>query len=408
MENSQTLRSGILAGVKVLSVTSVVAGPFAPGLFSEHGADVIHVENAQMPDTLRAFGETWSMEHRNQRTIALDVASAEGKKIITRLLKNCEIFFESSKARTWDKWGFTDEALWQINPALVIVHVSGYGQSGDPDYLAYTSYDPIGQAFSGFMALNGMPDPLPPLSIGPYACDYVTGLTAAWASLAALLRARQTGRGESIDVSQYESMARITGGYPIEGFNKGIQHPRRGNTHLGLSVYKCRDDKWIVIVPVGATILRRIVEAIGLDNDPDFDRLPPVFAPGGGPLAVKFFEVLEAFCQAHSSDEVQDRLRTAQIPCSKVMEFSDMLANSQYRARNTIIRWNDPKLGEIQGIGVVPKFSRHPGAIESGSPAYGMHNEAVLGELGYDEEEIQRLYEQRIINKFRPAKPASH
>lgn len=400
MTTNETPSRGILNGVKVLSVTSVVAGPFAPALFSEHGADVIHVENAQAPDTLRAFSDAWSMEHRNQKGIAMDVASPEGKEIIGKLLKEMDIFFESSKAGTWSKWGMTDEALWEINPRLVIVHVSGFGQTGDPEYLKLTSYDPIGQAFSGFMALNGMPDPHPPLSVGPYACDYTTGFTAAWSALAALLRARQTGKGESIDVSQYESMARVTGGCPIDGFNKDIQAPRRGNLHLGLSVYKCKDGKWIVIVPVGATILKRMITVFGIGDDPDYETLPPVFSlEDPRPPATKFFKAMETFCAQHDSLKVQEMLRENQVPCSQIMEYSDMLTNPQYQARNTIIEWDDPKLGTIKGIGVVPKFTHNPGQVTSGSPTYGMHNEEVLQGLGYTEDQINTLYEKKIINR---------
>ena len=391
---------GILNGIKVLSVTSVVAGPFAPALFAEHGADVIHVENAAMPDTVRVFSETWSMEHRNQRGIALDIDSPEGKEIIIKILKNVDIFFESSKAGTWSKWGLTDEALWEINPALVIVHVSGFGQTGAPEYEPLTSYDPIGQAFSGFMALNGMPDPLPPMSVGPYLCDYVTGFTAAWSSLAALLRAKMTGKGESIDISQYESLARITGGYSIDGLNKGLQHPRRGNDHLGLCVYRCSDEKWVVIVPVGVPILKRLVAAIGMGDDPDYEKVPPVFSIDGSyPPAVKFFEKLKAYCAERPSLEVQSLLRQAQVPISVVMEYKDMPENPQYKARGTIIEWDDPKLGAIKGVGVAPKFIRNPGQVVSGAPTYGMHNENVLQELGYTEDQIKALYEKRVLNK---------
>lgn len=399
MQTNKKPEFGILNGVKILSVSTMIAGPFAPGLFADHGADVIHVESANQADTMRAFGNAWAMEHRNQRTIALDVPSPEGKEIICKLLKDTDIFFESSKALTWTKWGLSDEVLWEINPALVIVHVSGFGQTGDPEYLTYTSYDPIGQAFSGFMCMNGMPEPLPPMSVGPYASDYYTGFTAAWSSLAALHRATKTGKGESIDVTQFESQARCSSGYTIDGFNNGVKPLRRGNDHMGLMVNKCSDGQYVVIVPVGPTILRNMLGVLGLQDDPDYVKLPPILPLEGPPPIMKFHKTIKEFCDNNTAYDVEQAFRKAQVPCSLVMEFDDMLKNPHYIARDTIVEWNDPKLGNIKGIGVVPKFVKHPGQIVTGSPTYGMHNEEVLSELGYSEQDIKELYAKKVINK---------
>jgi len=220
---------GNLANLKVINASSVVAGPFLCELFAEQGADVVQLESTLVSDMYRLWPQSWSMERRNQRSMTLNIPSPEGKGVLFRLLADADILVESSRGGTWNSWGLTDEALWQVKPDLVIVHVSGFGQTGDPAYLRRASYDSIGQAFSGFMAINGFPDPLPPYVTKPYTGDFVAGLFGAWASLAAVINARETGKGESIDVAQFESIVRLQASYLTNGINMGQQAPRMGN-----------------------------------------------------------------------------------------------------------------------------------------------------------------------------------
>lgn len=205
---------GAMQGVRVVCVGTNIAGPVAATLFAEQGADVIQIESTLSPDMFRTIGKAWAVEHRNTRAMALNVRTPEGEDVLRRLLADTDVLIESSKGGTWKKWGLDDDVLWEINPRLVVVHVSGYGQTGDPEYVSRASFDTIGQAFGGFMAVNGTPEV--PLPVKPYTCDYVTALFAAYSAAIALYRARETGKGDSIDLAQYEVMARIQGNFLVD------------------------------------------------------------------------------------------------------------------------------------------------------------------------------------------------
>ncbi|HVJ48684.1 CoA transferase [Desulfitobacterium sp.] len=403
MESNEMPTFGNLQGVKVVAVGSAIAGPFVGTLFAEQGADVIYAESTLAPDMFRMFGDVFTVEHRNQRAIALDVPSPEGKEILARLLSGCDVLVENSKGGTWAKWGLTDEALWEINPKLVIAHISGFGQTGDPNYVKRGSYDPIGQAFSGFMAINGEPEPAPPYAVKPFTGDYFTALTAAWASVAALYRTRETGIGESIDIAQYECLARIQGNFLTEGVNFGKQPPRMGNKDLisaTESIQKCKDGNYVMTGLGGAATLKRVEALWGLADDPDFAEMHTVILKKDKARAEKFVKANRDFCQSHTAEEVDRILNEHNIPCSVVMTYDMMLTNPQYQARETITEWYDPITKRmVKGVGPIPKFKNNPSQIYRGGSTYGMDNEDVLSELGFSEAEIQDFYDKKIIKK---------
>ncbi len=393
MKSSDIPLFGTLKGVRILSVGTNIAGPVAATLFAEQGADVVQVESTLSPDMLRVIGNSWAVEHRNNRTIALNIRTPQGEAILKKLIASSDAVIESSKGGTWKKWGLTDEALWEINPKLVIAHVSGYGQEGDPSYVPRASFDTIGQAFSGFMAVNGMPDPEPPLPVRPYTCDYVTALFTAWAVAAALLNAEKTGAGESIDVAQYEVMARIQGDALIGGLNGGPQPERTGvygNTQTAIAnVARCGDGNYVSLGIGGAGVCSRLEKLLGLEGDPDFAEPHASFRKADGIRSEKMVAALGKFCMSQSAHEVNRVLNEIQVPCSVVMTYDMMLENEQYQARNTIISWHDPVHGEdVKGVTAVPVFKKNPGQVYRGGPLYGMDTDDILEEIGFDEDGI--------------------
>lgn len=399
MKAAEMPRFGILQGIKVINCASVIAGPFSCGLFSDNGAEVIHLESALGMDLLRNFGKSYSMEHRNQRNLSLNWVMPEGKEILFKLLQDADILIESSKAGSWDKWGLTDDVLWDINPDLVIVHVSGYGQTGDPDYVSLPAYDMVGQAFGGYLALNGMPNPAPPLPSKPYTCDYFTGFMAAWSALAALLRARETGKGESIDVAMYEAIARVQAGNAIEGFTHGKQPPRTGTgdpTGANDVLYKTKDNAWLVLTGL---FNDKLISLLDLNGDPDF-AAPVGFIRRNEPRAEKFLKAVTKFVGERESNELVGIFSGIGVGCSMVMTYDKMVSHPHYLARESVLEWFDPISNEnVKGIGVFPKFQNNPGQVFRGSPTYGMDNEDILTELGYSEDEIKNLYEKSVLNK---------
>jgi L-carnitine CoA-transferase len=209
---------GPLQGVRIVSSGTLIAQPFAAALAAEMGAEVIQVERPgtgdsgwrllgmRLPtkDGKGEVGTSWIQERRNTFYVSLDLSQPPGRELFLKLLEGAHIWMESSKPGTYEQWGLGDETAKRVNPRLVITHVSGYGQSGDPDYLGRASYDMIGQAFGGLMYQTGFPDPLPPARAAPWTADYITALFALWSSLAAYVYAQKTGRGQSIDVSQFK------------------------------------------------------------------------------------------------------------------------------------------------------------------------------------------------------------
>lgn len=393
---------GMLAGLKVLSTGSVTAEPFAATLMAEHGANVIHVENAHMPEATRGLDIMWAQDARNRRSMGLDIPSEEGRAVFIRLLQWADIWMESSKGGTYSRWGFPDEVVQQINPKLVIVHVSGYGQTGEEAYVRRASYNPIAQAFSGYMFMNGEPEPHPPLCMHPGTSDYITALFAAWAALAGYLKVLRTGEGDVIDLAQYEAMLRISGYFPGTYFTKGRQLTRSGNgdaTVAGFDAYKCRDGQYVYIAMNAGSSVQRGLRLLGLENDPDFAGEPRMILVGT-PMADKLEAALRDYCRQRTAHEVDEAMNAAGIACSEVMTYEQLGSNPQVRARENIVQWHDEASDQdVTGVNVLPRVKHSPGRIWRGAVKFGSDNDAILESLGYSAEEIARLYQSGAIAK---------
>lgn len=400
MKDSDGNGFGNLQNLKVINASSVVAGPFLCELFAEQGADVIQVESPKVKDMYRLWPQSWSMERRNQRSMTLNIPTPEGKEVLFRLIKDADVLVESGRGGTWAKWGLTDEVLWEVNPALVVVHVSGFGQTGDPSYLRRASFDSIGQAFSGYMAINGFPDPLPPYVTKPYMGDFLTGLFGAWAALAAVIRARETGEGESIDLAQFESLVRIQASYLTDGLNKGLQAPRMGNLD---TVGACKGtqpckDGWVFIAVGGAGAVRAMVELFGLGDDPDFEGPIQSITRDKPERARKFTEKLDAFCEERTVAEVEAALAPLGVAISPIMDYATMQTHPHYEARGVFETWTDVQTGEpLKGAAPVPRFSRRPSKTVRGGAPYGYDTAAVLAEYGFTDEEVADLTDKGVL-----------
>lgn len=218
---------GNLKGMKVVVSAVSTAGPFAGELFAENGADVIWLESPKGIDPYRWTQDGWGVqnERRNMRNLMLDVVSPAGHEVFLKLIETADIFIEASRGNQWERWGYSDQLLWEHNPRLVIGHLSGYGLTGDPDYVSLPGYDFTVGAFSGLMYLNGYKDG-PPYMIQKFVTDYYAGLFAYGSALAAYVNACKTGKGDSFDLAQYEAAVRCQAGLFGKWFEKGIQEER--------------------------------------------------------------------------------------------------------------------------------------------------------------------------------------
>lgn len=391
---------GPLNGVRVVHCSQSLAGPFAASLMADLGADVIWVESAVGQDVSRiAPGMAAQLDRRNMRTIKLNVNTPAGKEVLLRLVREADIFLEASKPGQYRKWGLTDEVLWGENPQLVITHISGFGQWGDPDYVRRASYDPIAQAFSGVMYMNGLPGRRSaPAEVS--ISDYYTGYMAAFASLAAYISAARTGKGDSIDVSQYESTLRCEAGWPLDIWNdsgRPFVQGKGNNGNVGFNSYMCSDGREVYMVIIGPALLKRLMALLDLPYNEG------VFAgcinnvKESTPAGEVLEKAIVDFCASRTSAEAEKAFAEAGLPCSRILSHMEMLDHPHYVARQSLTRWQRVDGGELTGQNVTPKLKRNPGRIWRGCPLPGMDNEDILGELGYTQADIEAMYAEGVI-----------
>ncbi len=401
---------GPLQGVRILSTGTIVAQPFAAALAAEMGAEVIQIERPRFGDVTRGtgvvtkvedglrFNPLWLQDRRNTFHTTLDFTSREGREMFLRLIAGVDIWMESSKAGTFAEWDLDDATVLAANPAIIITHVSGYGQTGHPDYLNRASYDPIGQAFGGTMAITGSADPEPPMTARPLAADYTTSQMCLWSSLAAYIHAQNTGKGQVIDLAQYEAVHKVMSGSMVEYFETETVPERRGN-QSGRSQpfgnYHAKDG-WVAIAALG-TVFDRVCRVLGMDTTAAYRleaRSNPESIPG-----IEFDAILRGWLEDHTVKEVVEIMNTAQIGCSAVMTTKDIAEDPHYQAREIHTEWDDLQLGrKVKGTGIIPKFSETPGKIWRGSVPLGHDNDLVYRHhLGMSDADLDRLREQGII-----------
>jgi crotonobetainyl-CoA:carnitine CoA-transferase CaiB-like acyl-CoA transferase len=402
---------GPLQGIRIVSSGSLIAQPFAAALAAQMGAEVIQIERPGTGDAVwREVGlrlplkdgsgtgpsTSWVAERRNEFHLSLDLAKPEAREVFLKLLARADIWMESSKPGTCANWGLSDEAVHALNPALVICHVSGYGQTGDPTYLGRASYDMIAQAFGGLMYQTGFPDPEPPVRANPWTGDYITALFCLASTLAAYVYAKETGQGQSIDLAQFEAVHAILAGTMVEYFQLGTVRERSGNKAPAFQPYDVfrASDGWVVIAAVG-TLFEKVCPLLGLDpKDPYWAAARTEVNEVHG---LEFDALLRGWVEARTVADVVKTMNESGIACCPIMTARDAGTDPHYRARGIHVEWQDEQVGPLKGVGPVPRFSRTPQEIWRGSAAVGADNEFLLGELGYTPEQIQALGEQGAI-----------
>jgi crotonobetainyl-CoA:carnitine CoA-transferase CaiB-like acyl-CoA transferase len=401
---------GPLQGVRIVSTGTLIAQPFAAELAAEMGAEVIQVERpgqgdagwrtlgATLParDGSAAVATNFIQERRNVFCVTLDFSQLRGRDLFLEIAARADIWMESSKPGTYPRWGLDDDAVRKVNPKIVITHVSGYGQYGEPDYIRRTSYDIVGQAFGGTMYQTGYPEN-PPSRAAPWTGDYMTAMFTLWSSLAGLTYARAHGVGQSIDVAQYEAIHRTLGGTMIEYFQKGQVRERSGNKGQGfqpLDSFQTADG-WIAMGAL-TEVYNRLLVAIGLDPaDPKWQSARTNLDSIEG---VEFDAILRGWVAERPTAEVVRILNEAQVPCAKIMNSRDIAEDPHYRAREMHIEWDDLQVGRVKGINVVPKFSLTPGRVWRGAVAVGYDNQRVYGDLlGKSAAELESLKRDGVI-----------
>ena len=406
----QSKQFGPLRGVRIISSGTIIAQPFAAAMAAEMGAEVIQIERPGVGDIWRDLefpvksngdGSTaagWIQDRRNTHHITLNLGTPQGKDLFLRLISDADIWMEASIPGTYNEWGLDDETVLKANPRLVIAHVSGYGQSGHPDYLSRPSYDFIGQAFGGMMHLTGFPDPEPPVRAAPWIGDRITSLFCLWSSLAGYIHAQRTGEGQVIDLAQYEAVHHILAGTTVAYYELGLERGRSGNKAGLFQPYDVfqANDGWVIVAAVGG-VFDRVCRVLGLD--PADERWANARTDVESVEGIEFDAILRGWVEERSVAEVVEIMNAAQVASCPIMTPTDIAEDPHYQMRNVHIEWEDLNLGRrVKGNGITPKFSKTPGEIWRGSVPLGYDNDLVYGQvLGLEPPEIASLQEQGVI-----------
>lgn len=392
---------GVLDDLKVVYAAVELAVPKAACLMAEWGADVTWLENTGPGDSIRDTAWIKQAERRNQRSVALDYFSEAGRQVLLQLLAEADVFIEASKGGTWAKKGLTDEVLWSINPKLVIVHVSGFGQTGVPEMVTRAAYDLTVMAYSGYMSQNGTPEQ--PVNPGPYAGDYINSLMILSSTLAALHKTQQTGVGESIDVAMYESLLAIGQYYLVDYLNADIHWPRPGARNQNLCAigeYKCVDG-FIGLCVYGVAQNKYLLETIGLgelwgtEEYPEDTNALWLSSAKAALIEAK----LEEYLATREVLEVERDFSAHRIAAQKVMEFGDLVAEEHLKQRGVWLDWQTAEGEQFKGLGVFPRFNQHPGQVWRPMPAQGYDTAERLAGLGYSPEEIAGLLAAGVVKQ---------
>ncbi|MGV8057832.1 MAG: L-carnitine CoA-transferase [Smithellaceae bacterium] len=403
MKTSEVPKFGPLSGIRVVSCGISVAGPYGGAMMADFGADVIFIESPMIKDHFRTTDSPSyiNKERRNQRAMVLNMAKPEGKEAFLKLIKTADIFIENSKAGQWDRRGLSDEVLWGVNPKLVISHVSGFGLTGDPEYLARGAYDSIGQAISGYMNINGNPEPEPPTQAPAYAGDYFCAMLSSWACLAAYIKAQQTGKGESIDCAQFEALHTVQAGFQSDWLNYKFPRKRAGASnpsYAGCQTYKCKDG-WIYVFFLSLLTHIHGLPLFGLKYG------TPEYPEGqyctfkGTPAGDELHKRITEFCASRTIMEAEKELVDHHITANAVLSYEQMEDHPHYKARGVFTEWEGIQGDMVKGPAVIPRLKNNPGKIWKAAPHYGADNNDILKELGYTDEQIKKFYDMELIKK---------
>jgi len=401
-ETAAAPSSGPLVGYRVLELGSTVAGPFCGRLFADFGAEVIKIEPAE-GDAVRTMGKRYEGESlyaasilRNKSLVSLNLRSDEGRDIVRRLVKECDIVIENFRPGALEKWGLGYEDLLRINSALVMVRISGFGQSGP--YRERAGYGVIGEAMSGIRHVTGDPD-RPPSRAAVSMTDCITGLYAAFGAVMALLHRKESGKGQLIDAALYECafsfMEPHVPAYDKLGFianRAGSRLPDSTPNNL----YPTRDNSYIHITAMGEAVFHRLVDAMGqpeLAEHPDFST---------SICRSVNHEALDLLISRWTCDyelhELERVLLEASVPATRIFTMADIFADPHFKAREMLLKVPHDTLGNVTLPGIVPKLSQTPGRVRTSGGAVGRDTESVLTELaGLSAEDIERLCAQGVI-----------
>ena len=409
MESSQSFSApphGIspaaLAGVRVVEMGQLIAGPFCGKTLGEFGADVIKIEAPETGDPLRNWrlikegtSVWWQVQSRNKRSVALDLRQKEGQAIARQLIAEADVLIENFRPGTLEGWGMSPQELHQLNPGLVMLRISGYGQTGP--YRDLPGFGAIGEAMGGLRHLTGEPGRVP-VRVGVSIGDTLAALHGTIGVLTALYHRKVNGgQGQVIDVALHEAVFNVMESLIPEYSAFGVVREAAGSALPGIApsnAYPCQDG-WVLVAGNGDSIFKRLMDTIGR---PDLGAAPDLADNAGRVARVEEIDTaIGAWSAQRTVQQVLDALGNARVPAGKVYTAKDIAEDPHYRARDMLLSQTTRDGYTVQVPGIVPKLSATPGTIRSSAPHLGDDTDAVLAEAGLSDEQIALLRSKGVI-----------
>lgn len=392
--------AGPLAGLKVVELGQLIAGPFAAKTLADFGADVVKIEPPQGGDPLRQWrllhegtSVWWQVQSRNKKSVALDLRQPEARDIVRRLIDECDVLVENFKPGVMEGWGLSYEELSRTNPKLIMLRISGYGQTGP--YKDRPGFGVVAEAMGGLRHLTAEPGRVP-VRVGVSIGDTLASLHGVIGVLMALHHRQRSGRGQVIDVALYEAVFNCMESLLPEYSAFGAVREPAGSALPGIApsnAYACADG-WVLVAGNGDSIFKRLMNAIGRD---DLAGDPALAGNAGRVARVEEIDAaIGAFTAPRSVVEVLAMLNAAQVPAGRIYTARDIAEDPHYRAREMIESVTTSQGLRLDVPGIVPKLSATPGCISRPAPALGEDTETVLREIGVTPEQLCALKERGI------------
>jgi formyl-CoA transferase len=400
MENKQS--AGPLAGLRVLELGQLIAGPFATKTLGDLGAEVIKIEPPGTGDPLRQWrmlhegtSVWWEVQSRNKQSVAIDLRRPEGQRLVKALAARVDILVENFRPGTLEGWDMSYDALAAENPGLILLRISGFGQTGP--YRDQPGFGVVGEAMGGLRHLTGQPGAVP-VRVGVSIGDTLAALHGTIGILAALHeRTRNGGKGQVVDVALYEAVFNCMESLLPEYSAFGAVREAAGSALPGITpsnAYPCLDG-WVLVAGNGDSIFRRLMEDIGrpdLAQDPEL-----AHNDGRSKRAAEIDNAIGTWTQTLSIAKVLQALQQANVPGGRIYTVADIAADPHYRARDMILECETARGLRLEVPGIVPKLSRTPGSIRTRAPLLGENTDSLLAELGYDARAIQALRDAGVV-----------
>ncbi len=385
-----------LKGIKVIELGTLIAAPFCSRILAEFGAEVIKIESPDGGDQLRQWRKMyegtslwWYVQSRNKKSLTLNLRSAEGQEIVRKLVQDADIVIENFRPGALEKWNIGWEQLSAINPRLIMVRLSGYGQTG-PDR-DKPGFGVIGESMGGLRYVTGYAD-RPPVRLGVSIGDSIAALYGVIGAMMALQHRHASGRGQMVDVALYEAVFSMMESLVPEFDVLGFVRERAGNALPGIvpsNTYPTQDGKFVIIGANNDAIFKRLMNAMGRSDLADDVQLAT--NAGRVPRTAEIDAAIGAWTAAHDLDVVLKALDGVDVPAAKVYDVADIVSDAQYLARDMIEQHRLPDGKPVKLPGIVPKLSDTPGATQWIGPKLGEHTGEILRGLGYDTAAQQAL-----------------